>query len=83
MLYVLDRISWFPPTPPAPRSSTLTPEPNILDDFAHTQGLANPGSIQPHVRPGVYLDVGKVGPPLSNQLLASTRCKPWVTGGCD
>ncbi len=34
------------------------PEPDLLHDFAHTQGLANPGSIQPQVRPGVYLEVG-------------------------
>ncbi len=26
---------------------TPTPEPDLLDDFAYTQGLANPGSIQP------------------------------------
>jgi hypothetical protein len=34
------------------------PEPDLLDDFANTQGLAYPGSIQPQVRPGVYLEVG-------------------------
>jgi hypothetical protein len=33
------------------------PEPDLLDNFAHTHGLANPGSIQPQVRPGVFLKV--------------------------
>ncbi len=39
-------------------ATTWMPEPDLLDDFALTQGLANPGSIQPQIRPGVYLEVG-------------------------
>ncbi len=42
-----------PYPPPGP-----TPELDLLDDFAHTQGLANPRSIQPQVSRGVYLEVG-------------------------
>jgi hypothetical protein len=48
----------MPATHTAEQPCIHSPEPDLLDDFANTQGLAYPGSIQPQVRPGVYLEVG-------------------------